>query len=86
MPNTLRNLAKVVLIVFQVQLFFQATVKQGGESWSERVSPGCWHALFMPYVRGFIQKAWPFHIVDELCRHWLMTEGSNPPRQQLPLV
>lgn len=76
--DTGRNLAKVVLIVFQVQLFFQATVKQGGKSYSERVSPGCWQASPTPYARVSIQKTWLFHISDELCRHRLMAGGLLP--------
>lgn len=60
----------MVLIVFQVQLFFQATVKLGGERAKGREGfPGMLASFTKAIREGLIQKTWPVHISDELCHH-----------------
>lgn len=65
--SILRNLVRMVLIVFHVELFFQATVKLRGESWTVRASLGCWQALLWPYVRAWYRKPVFSTFLDELC-------------------
>lgn len=59
----------MVLIVFQVELFFQATVKLGGEGF-----PGMLASFTKAICESLIWKTCLLEISDELC-HELMAVG-----------
>lgn len=52
----MRNLVRMVLIVFHVELFFQAIVKHVGESWRGMGFPGMLASVSKPICGGLIQK------------------------------
>lgn len=64
----MRNSGRMVLIVFQVQLFFQATVKLGGNGRGLPWDVGKPH---QGHMWGFDRE----NLAGELCHHQCMTVG-----------
>lgn len=65
--SIVRNSLRMVLIVFHVELFFQATVKPGGEGLKGKGFPGMLASFTRAINEGLIQKHCLFSISEEVC-------------------